>query len=107
MCHLGSKGLNGVVCGIFLCVRGHNLSVSFALEALIFTEELYTLMETLRGIPSKDIEGSRCTIFSDSQSAMASKPVTITSPIPQRIRELMQKAQAENILTDICLVLGK
>ena len=75
------------------------------LKASIFAAELYAVMETINIILRSIAESGRYAIFSYSRSAiMAFKSTISTFPISQKVREFLQKAQAENARVELCLV---
>ena len=76
-------------------------------EDSAFTVKLYAIMETANSIFSKGVESYRYTISGSHSNRMAFKPMKKTSPISQKIRELLQKARALDLLIELCWVLGQ
>ena len=76
-------------------------------EASIFTAELYAICAAVHDILRGTIDGNRFTIFSDSRSALlALRSVSSFSPILVEIKELIRRAEEDNIIMDLCWVPG-
>ena len=76
-------------------------------EASIFTAELYAINAAVHGILKGTTDGNRLTIFSDSRSALlALRSDSSFSPIVVETKELIRRAEEDNIIIDLCWVPG-
>ena len=76
-------------------------------EASIFTTELYAINAAVHEILKGIIDDNRFTIFSDSRSALlALRSDSSFSPILAETKELIQRAEEDNIIIDLCWVPG-
>ena len=76
-------------------------------EASIFTAELYTINAALHEILKGTTDGNRFTIFSDSRSALlALRSDSYFSPILVETKELIRRAEEDNIIIELCWVPG-
>ena len=76
-------------------------------EASIFTAELYAINAAVHEILKGTIDGNRFTIFSDSRSALlALRSDSSLSSILTETKELIQRAEEDNIIIDLCWVPG-
>ena len=72
-------------------------------EASIFTAEVYTINAAVLEILKGTTDGNRFTIFSDSRSAfLALRPDSSFSPIVVETKELIRRAEEDNIIIDLC-----
>ena len=101
----GSKSTEGVgFAAVFLnTTSGGRLTR----EVSIFTAELYAINAAVHEILKGTIDGNRFTIFSDSRSALlALRSDSSLSPILAETKELIRKAEDDNIIIDLCWVPG-
>ena len=76
-------------------------------EASIFTAELYAITAAVHEILKGTTDGNQFTIFSDSRSALlALRSVSSFSPIVVETKELIRRAEEDNIIIDLCWVPG-
>ena len=76
-------------------------------EASIFTAELYAINAAVHEILKGTTDGSRFTIFSDSRSALlALRSDSSFSPIVVETKELIRRAEEDNIILHLCWVPG-
>ena len=74
-------------------------------EASIFTAELYAINAAVHEILKGTTDGNRFTIFSDSRSALlALRSDSSFSPIVVETKELIRRAEEDNIIIDLCWV---
>ena len=74
-------------------------------EASLFTAELYAINAAVHEILKGTIDGNRFTIFSDSRSAiLALRSDSSLSPILAETKELIRRAEEDNIIIDLCWV---
>ena len=74
-------------------------------EASIFTAELYAINTAVHEIFKGTTDGNRFTIFSDSRSALlALRSGSSFSPIVVETKELIRRAEEDNITIDLCWV---
>ena len=75
--------------------------------ASIFTAELYVINAAVHEILKGTIDGKQFTIFSDSRSALlALRSDSSFSPILVETKELIRRAEEDNIIIDLCWVPG-
>ena len=76
-------------------------------EASIFTSELYAINAAVHEILKGTIDGNRFTIFSDSRSALLTlRSDSSLSPILAETKELIRRAEEDNIIIDLCWAPG-
>ena len=76
-------------------------------EASVFTAELYAICAAVHEILKGTIDGNRFTIFSDSRRALlALRSDYSFSPILVKTKELIRRAEEDNIIMDLCWVPG-
>ena len=76
-------------------------------EASIFTAELYAINAVVHEILKGTVDGNQFTIFSDSRSALlALRSDSSLSPILAKTKELIWRAEEDNIIIDLCWVPG-
>ena len=101
----GSKSTKGV--GFAAVFPNTTSGVRLTGEASIFRAELYAINAAVHEILKGTIDGNRFTIFSDSRSALlALRSDSSFSPILVETKELIRRAEEDNIIIDLCWVPG-
>ena len=101
----GSKSTEGV--GFVAVFPNTTCGGRLTGEASIFTAELYAINAAMHEILKGTIDGNRFTIFSDSRSALlALRSDSSLSPILAETKELIRRAEEDNIIIDLCWVPG-
>ena len=106
ICTDGSKSTEGV--GFAAVFPNTTSGGKLAREASIFTAELYDAINAaVHEILKGTIDGNRFTIFSDSRSALlALRSDSSLSPILAETKELIRRAEEDNIIIDLGWVPG-
>ena len=101
----GSKSTEGV--GIAAVFPNTTSDGRLTREATIFTAELYAINVAMHEILKGTTDGNRFTIFSDSRNALlALRSDYSFSPIAVETKELIRRAEEDNIIIDMCRVPG-
>ena len=101
----GSKSTEGV--GFAAVFPNTTSGGRLTREASIFTAELYAINAAVHEILKGTIDRNRFTIYSDSRSALlALRSDSSLSPILAEIKELIRRAEDDNIIIDLCWVPG-
>ena len=101
----GSKSMEGV--GFAAVFPDTTSGGRLTREASIFTAELYAINAAVHEILKGSTDGNRFTIFSDSRRALlALRSDSSFSPIVVETKELIRRAEEDNIIIDLCWVPG-
>ena len=101
----GSKSTEGV--GFAVVFPNTTSGGRLTGEYSIFTAELYAINAAVHEILKGTTDGNWFTIFSDSRSALlALRSDSSFSPIVVETKELIQRAEEDNITIDLCWVPG-
>ena len=101
----GSKSTEGV--GFAAVFPNTTSGGRLTREVSIFTAELYAINAAVHEIFKGTIDGNRFTIFSDSRSALlALRSDSSFSRIVVETKELIWRAEEDNIIIDLCWVPG-
>ena len=101
----GSKSTEGV--GFVAVFPDTTSGGRLTREASIFTAELYAINAAVHEILKRTTDGNRFIIFSDYRSAiLALRSDSSFSPIVVKTKELIRRAEEDDIIIDLCWVPG-